>query len=181
MAEKRKLTIDDLLCTKTGKDKVHFKELHDYAIGIGTKLETNNPYRRFRYKYKNDYVLVLDPYIAVQYNNQYSRKRDSWVSFDFFVAVIEKQPDKDELIKYLQKEICICTACSNRKVGPKKDDECCGHWLDIYGVRRRVASCHPEISKCHILKESQIYTDYDIQMLKRMMDIRIIQINNYDC
>jgi hypothetical protein len=178
--KKQKLTIDDLLNTKTQQDKVCFKELHDYAISINTKLETHNQYRRFRYIYKKEYVLVLDPYIAVQYNNQYSRKRDSWVSFELFMNEVNKQPDKDELIKYIQKEICICHACSNRKAGPKSDDECCGHWLDINGVRRKAASCHPEISKCHLPKELQVYTDFDIKMLKRMMDIRILQINNYD-
>jgi hypothetical protein len=179
--KKSKITIDDLLCTKTGRDKKYFTELHEYAISKGTKLETHNQYRRFRYIYKKEYVLVLDPYISVQYNNQYSRKRDSWVSFNLFMDEIEKQPDKDELIKYVQKEICVCHSCSNRKVGPKNENERCGHWLDIYGVKRYAAACHPEISKVHIPKELQIYTDYDIQMLKRMMDIRIEQINNYDC
>ena len=177
--KKKKLSIDDLLHTKNGGEKNLFSELHDYAIKSGMKLETQNKYRRFRYIYKKEYILVLDPYIAVQYNNQYSKKWNSWTLFDYFMTEVEKQQDRDELIKYIQKEICVCHACSNRKIGPKKDDECCGHWLNISGVKRKVAACHPEISKCHIPKEFQVYTDYDIKMLKRLMDIRIAQINNY--
>ena len=177
---KFKFTFDDLLRTKSDKEKVYFTELHEYAIGKGAKLETNNQYRRYRYIYKNEYVLVLDPYIAVQYNNQYSNKRNSWTSFDLFMAVVEKQSDKDELIKYIQKEICVCNACKSRKAGSKKADERCGHWLDIHGVRRMAAACHPEISKCHIPVESQSYTDYDTKLLKRMMDMRFEQINHYD-
>lgn len=183
--KKFKLTIDDFLCTQTDKDKATFKEFNEYAISKGAKLETNFQYRKFRYIYKNECILIfenieMNPCIVVPYNNQYSKKRDSWISFDLFIAKALKQPDKDELIKYIQNEICICSACSGRKVGPKKSDECCGHWLDIHGVRRMAATCHPEISKCHNLKESHEYTDYDVQMLKRMIDIRISQIDDYD-
>jgi hypothetical protein len=180
MGKNVKFTINDLLDTKTQDEILTFKELHDYAINKKLKLETHNQYRRYRYSYKKEYVLVLDPYIAVQYNNQYSRKRNSWDSFELFLKIIEKQPDKDKLIKFIQKDICICHSCSNRKIGPKKDDECCGHWLDIYGVRRKAASCHPEISRCHLEKEFQKYSNLDIKMLKRMIDIRILQIDMYE-
>jgi len=180
MEEKRKFSINDLFDKKT-QDEIHiFKELHNYAIKNNLKLETHNQYRRYRYSYKKEYVLVLDPYIAVQYNNQYSKKRNSWDSFDLFLKIIEKQPDKNKLIKFIQKEICLCHSCKYRKIGPKKEEECCGHWLDIYGVRRKAAACHPEISKCHLDKEFQTYSNMDIKMLKRMIDIRILQIDMYD-
>ena len=178
--KKQKLGINDLLKSKTAEDKIVFKELHDYAIIKKLKLETNNKYRRYRYSYKKEYVLVLDPYISVQYNNQYSRKRNSWESFELFLNIAAKQFDKKDLIKYIQEEICLCHACSNRKVGPKNKEEQCGHWLEIFGKKRYVAACHPEIGKAHLQKELQKYSDYDIKMLKRMMDIRIIQIDNYE-
>jgi len=177
--KKHKMGINDLLKTKTQEEGI-YKDLHDYAISKNLKLETNNKYRRFRYSYKKEYVLVLDPYISVQYNNQYSKKRNSWESFDLFLKIVEKQSDKNELIKFIQKEICLCHSCAYRKIGPKNDDECCGHWLNIYGVKRKVASCHPEFSKCHLKKELQIYTDYEIKLLKRMIDIRILQIESYE-
>jgi hypothetical protein len=178
--KKYRLTFDDLLRTQTEKDQAYFIELQEYAIKKGARLDTHNQYRRFTYIYKKEYVLIFgDPCtLIVPYNNQYSRKRDSWVSFDLFMAEIEKQPDKNELIKYVQNEICICNACSGRKVGPKKIDERCGHLLDINGVKRMAAACHPEIGKRKEKKGEMKYTDYDIKMLKRMIDIRIVQINN---
>jgi hypothetical protein len=174
-------SIDDFLRTQSDKNKMYFIDLHKYAIDKGAKIETHNQYRRYRYIYKNEYILLFEmrPSIIVPYNNQYSRKRDSWVSFNLFMTEVVKQHDKDELIRYIQNKICVCSACSDRKVGPKKNGECCGHWLDIYGIKRMAASCHPEIEISLNPKESQGSIDYDIKMSKRMMDIRVMQIDNY--
>ena len=176
---KTKPTFDDLLRTKPDAEKFLYANLHEYAVAKGAKLETNSPYRRYRYSYKGEYVLVLDPYVAVQYNNQYSRKRDSRESFAEFISIAEKQPDSDALIKYIQNEICLCNACKSRKAGPKNNAERCGHLLDIRGVKRLAAACHPEISKCHFPEGPRVYTERDVNMLKRMMDIRFMQIDNY--
>jgi hypothetical protein len=84
-----------------------------------------------------------------------------------FIRAAEKQPDKSELIEYIQKEICLCRACNNN---------CKKYFAEINGLRRKVARCHREISKYHKSSIMQSYTDYDIQMLKRMIDIRFEQI-----
>ena len=175
-------SIDDYLIIEDDKVKQYCKKLYDYAVRKGAKIENYRYPYRFRYVYKKEQVLVFEtrtPYIAIPYNNQYSDKRNSWDCFKLFMIEVEKRPDKDELIEYIQKEICVCGACSKRKAGPKKDEDRCGHWLDIYGMKRFAAACHPEISKAHLPKEKREYTDYDIQMLKRLMDVRFAQIDNY--
>ncbi len=57
--------------------------------------------------------------------------------------------------------------------------ECCGRLLDIYGAKRLAASCHPEIVKYLITDETQESTNYNLKMLKRMIDIRMAQVDNY--
>ena len=149
-------TIDDYLFLQDKIVMQYCRELYEYAISKGAKIENYRYSYRFRYVYKKEQVLVFEtsPYIAIPYNNQYYSKRNSWDCFNLFMKEVEKQPDKDELIRYIQKEICVCSSCSNRKAGPKKVDERCGHWLDIHGVKRFAAACHPEISKAHQSKEA---------------------------
>ena len=180
--KKYKLTLDDFLRTQSDKYKIVFTNLHDYAIAKGAKLDTHNQYRRYTYIYKSEYILVfgMKPSIVVPYNNQYSKKRDSWIAFDLFMSEVEKQEDKENLIQYIQDNILLCNACKGRKIGPKTQSECCGHLLDIYGVKRLAASCHPEIEKSFTVNESQESINYNLKMIKRMIDIRVSQICKYD-
>lgn len=180
--KKYKLTVDDFLRVQSDKNKPYFIELHQYAISKGAKITTRDQYRRYRYKYKDETVLVLEmrPSVVVLYNNQYSQKRNPWTSFDLFISEIEKQGDKEELIKYMQDHIAICHACADRSKGPKKKNECCGHLLNIHGVEYLAASCHTEIEQYLSPDDSQEAIDYSLKMLKRMIDIRIAQIGMYD-
>ncbi|MFR1518586.1 MAG: hypothetical protein ACLSVG_07405 [Clostridia bacterium] len=86
-----------------------------------------------------------------------------------FVEAAKCQPDSEALLAYIQKEITLCRDCQNAN--------CSGITLDVAGVKRRAAHCHSEIGKVHAGSTSPRYTDYDIQLLKRMMDIRKIQID----
>ena len=176
-AKKYQLTIDDFLRTQTDRNKEYFKELHQHAISKGAILKTNFQYRKFRYINKSECVMVFEdcypqPAVAVLYNNQYSKKRDPWTSFDLFMSIVDKQPDKDELAQYLQQHICVCTACA----GKRTSDACCGRWVDIHGKRLRLSVCHTELCRYFDTPESPGAFDYDIQMLKRMIDIRVEQI-----
>jgi len=179
--KKRKFTLDDFLRTQSDKNKVYFKELHEYATGKGAKLKTDNPYRRYRYIYKKQHIVFFEmSAICVNYNEPYysSRKIDSRVSFDIFMAEVDKQPDRDELIKYLYNTIHLCDSCRGRKAGPKNSDERCNFWIDFDGIKCMAAACCPDITKRYNPQKSQGYTDYDIKMLKRMIDIRFAQIDN---
>ena len=90
------------------------------------------------------------------------------------LKIVERQEDKDEIIKYIQGGICVCNACN----GIKKANQRCGKWIDINGERRLASMCHPAISKYRRGKDIS-YTDYDIEMMKRMIDIRVVQIDEY--
>jgi len=45
--------------------------------------------------------------------------------------------------------------------------------------RRLLAGCHTDIYKWKAPKNNLIYTDYDIKMLKRLIDVRFEQIDNF--
>ncbi|MDD4493117.1 MAG: hypothetical protein PHV32_02000 [Eubacteriales bacterium] len=179
LAPKYKRTPDDLFRTMSDEYKAFFKELHEYVLSKGAKLEPHKYFMRFRYIYKNEFVLIFEPHLAKMHHIievPYSLKSDWHGSLKLFLKEIEKQPDKNELIKYIQDEICLCGNCNNGNNG-------CGIYkrepTDICGKKRYVAGCHRTITKWHKKPlDKQIYTDYDIKMLKRMLDIQFHLINN---
>ena len=154
-------------------------ELHDYAIAKGMKAEMKDPYT-FRYVYKKLYSLTLHNLpvrISVPYRLDNGKHVPS--QFERFIDAAESQPDNDALILYIQKNIGICDGCRYRAEGRKKPNERCGMWVNIRGSKRLSAMCNAAISKYHRGKPYLVYTDEDIKMLKRMIDIRIIQIDNF--
>jgi hypothetical protein len=168
-APKYKRTPDDLFRVLSDEYRNFFKELHEYAISKGAKLETHKYYGRFRYLYKNDYVLIFDiqPLIEISY----CVKNDWYNSLNNFVNEAEKQPDSDELLKYIQNEIrLLCGACKNCRMvkNPPTD----------IGGKRLKGACFCTVSKASKPLDKQVYTKYDFQMLKRMLDIRFAQMDN---
>lgn len=178
LAPKYKRTFDDLLRVLPEHLKGYAAELNEYAMSKGAKLESVKYYCYFRYKYKKENLLILNRNtwrntpldIAVPYG--LSAKGDS---FETFMQAAESQPDSDELIAYIQKEICKCDACGGSK---KASGRCSSMWKDIKGARRLLSLCHRDISKWKAPKSNLNYDDYDIKMLKRMVDIRFEQIDN---
>lgn len=49
--------------------------------------------------------------------------------FQNFMQVVEAQQDCDQLIRYIQKEICCCDACGGKKKASKR---CNLIWEDIH-------------------------------------------------
>ena len=175
-----KRTIDDLLRGLSDMYQGYFHELHKYALLKGAKLESHIYYGRFRYVYKNSYVLILDnnpPLISVPF--RLNKMEDILSEFTLFLEEAEKQPDNDELVAYIQKNICVCTSCQGRGEGRKSQTERCGRWVEIRGARRLIAMCCKSISKRHCGKRLRFYTDKDITMLKRIIDIRFSQIDTF--
>ena len=58
-------------------------------------------------------------------------------------------------------------------------NERCGRWVQIRGRRLFANRCHTAISKHHHGEHLRDYDDDDMVMLKRMIDIRIAQIDDY--
>ncbi len=143
------------------------------------KMEKKDPYT-FRYLYKKLYSLVLTnnpARISVPYRMDNGRYVPG--QLERFMEAAESQPDAGALITYIQQNIGICDGCRSRAEGRKKTEERCGRWADIGGARRFTAMCNPAISKYHRGKPHYDYAEDDIPMIKRMMDIRIIQVDGY--
>jgi hypothetical protein len=178
-AKRVTLTLDDLIRSLSDTERVFFMELHKYAIAKGMKVEMKDPYS-FRYIYKKLYSLTLHnnpARISVQYRLDNGKHITG--QFERFLEVAESQSDADELIKYIQSNIGICDGCRYRAEGRKKPEERCGQWVYIRGARRLSAVCNPGISKYHRGKPYLVYNDEDIRILKRMIDVRIEQIDNW--
>lgn len=177
LAPKYKRSLDDLLRTLPDDMKKFAVELHEYALKKGAKLESHQYYCFFRYKYKKETVLVLQKNgwrhtpldMAVSY---LLHGHDVPGSLDCFLQAAESQSDADELIRYIQKEICKCDACRGAKTASTR----CQQWKDVHGVRRLLAGCHSDISKWKAPRSNLVYTEDDLRMLKRMIDIRFLEI-----
>jgi len=171
LAPKYKRAFDDLLRTLPDALKAYAMEMNNYALAKGAKLESPVYYYFFKYKYKKENLLML--------------KRNSWRhapldiavpygSLDDFLAIAEAQPDGKALIAYIRKELCVCDACDG---GKNASTRCAKNWVYIDGARRLPAGCHQGISKWKASRRNLEYSDYDVQMLKRMIDLRIMQID----
>jgi hypothetical protein len=172
-ARRIRLTLDDLLRPLADTERAYALELHAYAVAKGMKVEMKDPYT-FRYIYKKLYSLEIhnNPFcVRVPYGLDNGRHVPG--QFERFLAAAESQPDADELTRYIQGGICVCNSCN----GTKKPGERCSHWVEIHGARRLVAMCHPAISKYRRGTRNEAYYPEDIRMLKRMIDVRLAQID----
>ena len=180
LAPKYKRSFDDLTRALPDNLKSYASEMHGYALQKGTKLEPHKYYGRFIYKYKSQNVLMLQKNswrqtpldIAVPWGINGANTADSYNSF---MSTVDSQPDREGLTAYIQKEICACDACGGRK---KAAVRCTKEWIEINSKRRLLALCHRDICKWKAAKNNLQYTGYDIKMLKRLLDVRIMQIDN---
>ncbi|MCL2545729.1 MAG: hypothetical protein FWE06_00855 [Oscillospiraceae bacterium] len=185
-AKVAKPTFDDLLIPLSDAERAYFIELHEYAIAKGMKIKIEKPtaspiYVRYTYKKLYSLVLCTNPTrISIPYG-----LKDTPNNFERFLEIVEEQADSDSLIEYIQDNIAICDGCAanvasrerDKKKGIKKS---CGYyWIDIRGVKR-LSCIASSISKYRYGKDT-IYNDKDIEMLKRLIDIRIMQIDNLHC
>ena len=178
-AKKVKLTIDDILHPLPDAEREYCFEMHNHALSKGLKVQIKDPYC-IRYIYKRLYSLEIsnNPFrITVSYRLDNGKRVED--QFDRFFDVMNAQPDKDELIEYLKGGIRVCDACG----GKKKPNERCGKWVELNGSRRLISMCLSSVSKYRRGLRITDYNEDDIRILKRMLDIRIIQIDKYlsDC
>ena len=166
-------TRDDLLRPLPDQLKAYFNELYDYALTKGAKRLPYNPYKLYCFVYKKKHVLIFDNigmFVTVPYMNQYTSD-DAAQELQRFVSIARQQPDGAQLVAYIQQEITLCgkPRCGN--------PNCHGRVVDIAGAKRHASCCRTEIGKAHRSESEREYTDYDIAMLKRMIDVRILQID----
>jgi len=173
-AKRITLTLGDLLRPLSDTDRIYALQLHEYAIVKGIKAEMKDPYT-FRYIYKKLYSMEIhnNPFFVLIL---YRLDNGKYISgqFESFLEIAEAQPDASELVRYIQGGIYVCTCCN----GTKKANERCGHWVEICGARRLSSSCHPAISKYRRGSYNPAYTEEDIRLLKRMIDLRILQLDS---
>ena len=173
-ADRVNLTLDDLLRPLSDEHRGYFLELHEYALAKGLKVEKKSPYT-FRYTCKKLYTLVLNNY-PFRIGVPFHLNNGGYVPgpCERFLAIAECQPDNDRLVQYMQDHIDVCNACG----GIKKANERCGHWVEIRGKRRLLASCRPEIGRTHGKVQKQ-YTREDVDVFKRMVDVRVEQVDGF--
>jgi len=166
------LTLDDFLRPLSDVSRAFAAELHKYALSKGMKME-KSPYA-FRYVYKKLYSLIIlnNPFcIEVPYRLDNGKHVPG--QLESFLDLAKTQPDADEAIRYIQGGIYICNACN----GLKKAAQRCGSWVEIQGVRRLASMCHPAITGLRRGARQFRYSGEDIRMLKRMVDLRVEQVD----
>ena len=87
LAPKYKRTPDDVFRTMSDEYKAYFKGLHEYVLSKGAKLEPHKYFMRFRYIYKNEFVLIFEPHLAKMHHIievPYSLKSDWHGSLKLF-------------------------------------------------------------------------------------------------
>ena len=171
------LTFDDLLRPLADKERAYFLELREYAMSKGMKeekAETNS----FRYTYNKQRVLQLRT-IPAQVTVPYGLYNGKESSFEQFLAITEKQPDADTLVKYIFDKLNFCDGCAANVASRAKEKEKkkCGYYMVNIRDKKRLscaASCitTSQYSRLHVIN------DEDIRMMKRMIDIRVAQIDS---
>ena len=170
-------TFDDLLRPLPDKVRACFLELREYALSTGM-AEGNGAYSS-SYAYKGMSMLSLhnDPAcVWIPYGQKGLKPIPGY--FERFLEIAEKQPDADTLVPYIRDNINICDDCgylaSSKKRKEKGIRKNCGYyWVDIRGVK--LLSCFA--SK---IRKYGIINDEDVRILKRLIDIRIEQIDSLE-
>jgi len=175
----KRQTVDDLLLGLSDKDRACFKELHDYVVALGAKKQTD----LFRYNYKKEHVILFDknPCILVSYKTQ------SKNSLKDFIAIVKKQSDSSQICTYITNKTEVCVPCGHPLCKTSNEIFLCFpngdgsrvrqdiKTFEVDGVTMR-ASCRYDVNKGN--KNNDFYTDEDVSMIKRLVDIRFAQINN---
>jgi hypothetical protein len=176
LAPKYTRTLDDILRPLPSQTQRVFRELHEYALSKGAKLESHKYYGRMRYLYKKRFALIFEQRVVeVPMRVPATPTRDAFFAF---LSLAERQPDKDALVEYISNNTDVCNNCG--RPSSSKHISCADRFnlrVEILGKRRALSICHFGIGKAHYGWRRQTYTDADIPMLKRMIDLRIAQLD----
>jgi len=159
-AKRRKYTLDDLLRPMSDEKRTQLLELRKYAIEKGIKEKNNST----RYLYKDVRVFDISN-IPLSFSVQFR-------PFEHFLEVVEKQPDADKLVEFIIKHFGKCDGCAANTATRAKEKEpkkCGYYWVNIRG--EKILSCSSSIIG------KQISNEEDIRMAKRLIEIRMEQID----
>jgi len=183
-AKRTVLTFDDLLRPLPTTEKAYFTELREYAMLKGMKEEKVGT-GIFRYVYKKQRSLELRtmPTIVsvpcgLSQGNDGSSKVTKHSSFEWFLEAAEKQPNADELVKYILDNFRFCDGCAANTASRAKEKERkkCGYYTVKIREKTRLACVNTGITM-HQYSKPRAINEKDVPMLKGMMDIRIAQID----
>ena len=171
------------LCILSEKDQIYIREVRDYALSKGMKEKNVGKvfeYSGFRYTYNEKISLKFhgNPLnIAVSYNIA-----SSPTPFDVFMQIVESQPDSKALCEFISKNIHTCDGCAVNAATRAREKEykkCGFFWVEICG-QNRIACDVRTITTWQFNRHIHELCDDDTKMLKRLIDIRIEQIDKYD-
>ena len=174
-----KISLEDATLYRSDKDRNTFSLLENYLKERGCNFSVDN-FLCINVTYKNENIMGIGifPYkaegdlsrVMINLNNKTNNGIDEYI-----IKRIEESPDKDEMINFIQRNINCCNACGGKKHYTKR----CGRWTDVFG--RRLMLCGYYLAK-RIKKniETIEYTDYDMEMFKRVIEMRIDKIDIAD-
>jgi len=171
------LTFDDLLRPLTNTERAYFSELRDYAISKGMKEERAET-TLFRYTYNKNRSLELRTTPA-KITIPYGLSRDIESPFERFLQVAEKQTDADALVKYILDNLKFCDGCAANvasRVKEKEKKKCGYYYVNIRDKKQ--LSCAASGITTSQYSRPRVINDEDIRMMKRMVDIRVAQIDS---
>jgi len=174
--KKFSFTFDDILRPLPHNEREWFLALRNYAIASGMK-EKKQSKDMFRYTYKNLVALELRSNTA-RVTVPYGLKDIS--DFELFLKAVESQPDADALVKYIQDNIQFCDGCAANVASRAKEKEKkkCGYYKVAIRDKIRLSCAASSIATSQYSRPNKI-SDTDIPMLKRMVDVRIWQLNKH--
>jgi len=167
-------TPEDKWLTLSDKEKRHAMELHLFLKEHSIKPEPHAYFERVVYRYKKETILVSEgtiyPFFQV-----WLGKNIHDPAYLHLVHLIEESHDPkyiQEMQAYIADQLTACNAC----YGSKRYDKRCGYFADVFGHRRRLCFefC---LSKKKKNEQNKAYSDYDIDMLKRFIELRIRTID----
>ncbi|MCL2433363.1 MAG: hypothetical protein FWD16_02450 [Clostridia bacterium] len=176
----KRQTIEDLLNLVSAPDHVCIKELHEYVMAKGAKKESGS----YKYTYKKEPMVTFDqkPCVLISFRLETSDSLSSYIS------IINTQPDKKQLVSFIENKTECCISCGHKLCKKGADVFICfpcgsrtgieyrhAGITDVLGVKLQ-PGCRYDINKGN--KENKNYSNEDIKMLKRMLDIRFAQIDN---
>jgi len=179
-AKRMILDFDDFLRPLSDAVQTYFISLREYALSKGMKEDKVNT-GFFRYDYNKDrgknrcleLINNARPWYTPRASVPFGR-------FENFMEITENQPDADALVEYISEKFNFCDGCAaneSSRAREKEKKKCGFYEVEIRG--KKVLSCTAgKITTWKYTKQRSV-GDADIPMLKRMMDIRMAQIEGY--
>jgi len=162
------MEINKYLTQISDENKKCILDLYNYLISKKVQAKSG-----IRFDYKKHYLLVIIT-DSPELNLRVSLCQNKKNNYKYILEEIGKSPDKNDLLVYIANNIQYCDSCENKK------DNDCGQGTEFFGEQRKICSFGRGLlilSKKN--NNDKNYYDYDIKMLKQILDLRIKEIDNF--